>query len=173
VNIDQSFRKISPFAGLYFIANSLNHLNISCFINKNLPSRSFNAHYSYSDIALSLFSNALLQGQRLSDLQVVKQKVFPGLGFKIPSPDTVEYCCQELKPAICIEHLINHKGIVIEHQHCYSPKLNSLLPAIALKTGQLKTGNQGYTLDFDHMVIANEKQDARMSYKMVKGYHPS
>ena len=172
MNIEQSFRKVSPFAGLYFIANSLKSLNISSFINNNLPSRSLNAHYAYADIALSLFSNTLLQGQRLSDLAVVKQKVFSCLGFKIPSPDTVEYCSQELKPAICIEHLMNQKGKVIEHQHCYSPKMNRLIGALALKLGQLKTGDQGYTLDFDHMVIPNKKQDARLSYKMVKGYHP-
>ena len=172
MNIEQSFRKVSPFAGLYFIADAIKTLNISQLINSSLPSRSVNAVYKYSDIALSLFSNSMLQGQRLSDLEVVKQKVFSGLGFLIPSPDTVEYCCQEIKPVTCVEHLMNHKGKVIEHQHCFSPKMNALLPTLALKTGQLKTGDQGYTIDFDHMVVDNEKQDARMSYKMVNGYHP-
>lgn len=172
MNIEQSFRKVSPFAGLYCIADAVKRLNISQLIDNNLPSRSVNAVYKYSDIALSLFSNALLQGQRLSDLSVVKQKVFSGLSFKIPSPDTVEYCCQEIKPFVCNEQIMNHKGKVIDHQHCYSPMLNALLPSVALKTGLLKRGAQGYTLDFDHLVIANEKQDARLSYKMVNGYHP-
>ena len=155
MNIEQSFRKVSPFAGLYFIADAIKSLNVSKLINNSLPARSTNAVYKYSDVALSLFSNSLLQGQRLSDLSVVKQKVFSGLGFKIPSPDTVEYCCKEIKPFVCVEHVRNHKGKVIEHQYCYSPKMNALLPSLALKTVQLKKGNQGYTLDFDHMVIAN------------------
>lgn len=172
MNIEQSFRKVSPFAGLYLIAGAIKSLNVSKLIDNSLPSRSANAVYKYSDVALSLFSNSLLQGQRLSDLSVVKHKVFSGLGFKIPSPDTVEYCCQEIKPLVYVGHVLNHKGKVIEHQHCYSAKMNALLPALALKTGQLKKGIQGYTLDFDHMVIANEKQDARLSYKMVNGYHP-
>jgi hypothetical protein len=30
-----------------------------------------------------------------------------------------------------------------------------------------------YTLDFDHVVIATEKQDAKLSYKKIKGYHPN
>ena len=172
MNIEQSFRKVSPFAGLYFIADALKSLNISELINSSLPSRSANAIYKHSDVALSLFSNALLQGQRLSDLGVVKEKVFAGLGFKIPSPDTVEYACQELRPVVCVEQILNIKAKVIEHQHCYSPRLNNLLTALALKTKQLKKGAQGYTLDFDHIVIPTQKQDARLSYKMIKAYHP-
>jgi len=75
--------------------NGFKALNVSELINNSLPSRSANAVYKHSDVALSLFSKTLLHGQRLSDLGVVKEKVFTGLGFKIPSPDTDEYACQE------------------------------------------------------------------------------
>jgi hypothetical protein len=172
VNIEHSSRNITPYAGLYFISDALNKLNISSFINSNLPKRSPNAKYKYSDIVLSLFANCMVQGERLSDLSIVKKKFSTKQGFKIPSADTVEYACQELKPLFCNETILNNKGQVIEHQHCFQPKMNSLLAATGLKTGLLKKGNQGYTLDFDHLVSPNEKQDAKMTYKQVKGYHP-
>lgn len=172
MNIEHSTRNISPCAGLYLIVDAANRLNISQFINSNLPNRSPNAVYKYADVVLSLSANSMLLGDRLSDLALVKQKYAVNQGFKIPSADTVEYACQELKPLVCQESILNQKGQIIEHQHCFQPKMNALLSALALKTGVLKTGNQGYTLDFDHMVIETEKQDARLSYKMVNGYHP-
>lgn len=172
VNIEQSHRKVSPFAGFYFIVDALTRLGINSFISDHLPKRSANATYSYADIALSLFANCMLEGERLSDLVLIKEKFFAGQGFLIPSPDTVEYACQQLKPAVCVEQLMNQKGNIIEHQHCYSPLMNALLLSLAIKTGQLKTGSQGYTIDYDHMVLATDKQDARLSYKQVRGYHP-
>jgi hypothetical protein len=52
--------------------------------------------------------------------------------------------------------------------------MNETLIGLALKTGQLKTGNNDYTLDFDNVVMANDKQDALYTYKKgVKGYHPN
>jgi hypothetical protein len=172
VNIEHSSRNISPYGGFYFIAKALKDLNVSGFINSRLPSRSINAKYKYSDIALSLFVNCMVQGERLSDLTIVKGKFSARHGFQIPSADTIEYACQELKPVICNETVINQKGQTIEHQHCFQPKMNSLLVGLGIQTGVLKKGNQNHTLDFDHMVVETEKQDARMTYKQVKGYHP-
>jgi len=105
VNIEHSSRNISPYGGFYFIAKALKDLNISGFINSRLPSRSINAKYKYSDIALSLFVNCMVQGERLSDLTTVKGKFSARHGFQIPSADTIEYACQELKPVICNERV--------------------------------------------------------------------
>jgi hypothetical protein len=60
-----------------------------------------------------------------------------------------------------------------KHELNYSNKFNEALVALAVKTKQLKAGTEGYTLDFDNVVIENQKQDAKLSYKMVKGYHPN
>jgi hypothetical protein len=48
-------------------------------------------------------------------------------------------------------------------------KLNDVLQKIALKTGNLTT-NAHYTLDYDNVIIENEKADA--ANKMATGYQP-
>lgn len=59
------------------------------------------------------------------------------------------------------------------HELNYIDRFNETLVAPAIKTKQLKPDTVGYTMDFDNVVIENEKQDVKLSYKMVKGYHPN
>ncbi len=87
----------------------------------------------------------------------------------MPSPDTVEYVCQELKQKNTIAFGL--KGV--KHELNYNNKFNEVLISLGVKTKQLKVGEQGYVLDYDNVVIENGKQDAKMSYKKIKGYHPN
>lgn len=66
--------------------------------------------------------------------------------------------------------MISDSGI--EHQINHLQKMNKALISIAVKTNQLKK-NKKYTLDFDNVVIENQKQDAKWSYKNTKAYHPN
>jgi len=61
----------------------------------------------------------------------------------------------------------------IIHQINYNNSLNKSLVALGIKTKQLQSDVANYTLDFDNVIVATEKQDAKMSYKMIKGYHPN
>jgi len=51
--------------------------------------------------------------------------------------------------------------------------MSELLVDLGLKTGQVDKSAKNYILDFDNVVIANEKQDAKKSYKKIKGCHPN
>ncbi len=167
--LTKSSKNITPFGGLNFIYNALSRSGIDKFINQKIGSRNASAQYSYSDVVLSLFGNTLVQGSFVSDLASLKEKFSEQVFHKIPSPDTVEYVCQELKQP----NLIKKSPKGVEHEINYNNKFNEVLIGLALKTKQLNVGEQDNILDFDNVVIENGKQDAKLSYKMVKGYHPN
>jgi Transposase DDE domain group 1 len=169
--VTQSFKNITPFGGLNFIYDAINRKGLKQFIDKQLGSRHVLAHYSYSDILLSLFGNSLCQGEYISDIQILKSKFSAQVFGKIPSPDTVEYACQELKTNTI--NIVSEHDSKITHQINYNNSLNKSLVALAIETQQLNKENKTYILDFDNVVVATEKQDAKMSYKGVKGYHPN
>ncbi|MEC3879596.1 hypothetical protein [Parapedobacter sp. 10938] len=105
----------------------------------------------------------------MADLEIVKAKLVGQHYSPIPSPDTVEYVCQQLKRP--------NQEITVEsevvHQLNHDNRLNGLLVSLALRCNQLNASDgQCYTLDYDNVVIENEKQDARFSYKKTKAYHP-
>lgn len=176
--IKQSSKNITPFGGLNFIYNAINRSKIDTFIDQKLGYRNFRAHYSYSDIVLSLLGNSLCNGEYVSDLEHLKNKFSHQYFTKIPSPDTVEYACQELKTVT--EQETTTKGIV--HQFNYDNQKNKALIALCIKTGQLKV-TEKHTMDFDNVVLENEtrelcsnwrsKQDATKSYKGSNAYHPN
>jgi hypothetical protein len=166
--ITHSSKNITPFGGLNFFFQAMNRMGLDKFLNERIGFRSVFAKYSYSDVVYSLFGNVLTQGSFVADLEVLKEKYSEQFFNKIPSPDTVEYVCQELKTAnIIIE---TDKGIV--HQLNYDNKMNETLVALAVKTNQLNALYTDYTVDFDNMITENEKQDALYTYKHCKGYHP-
>src|ERR1700722_5841544 len=168
--IKLSDANITPFGGLNTIYQAMGSLGLDKFFDKQLGHRSVFAKYSHSDVVFSLFGNVLVQGSVIADLPMFKEK-FAGQVFdKIPSADTVEYVCQALKTASV--NKTSEAGVA--HQFNYANAMNETLVALALKTGQLKTGSNEYTLDFDNVVMGNDKQDARYTYKKgVKGYHPN
>jgi len=167
--ITHSLRNITPFGGLNFIYQAMNRMELDKFIDGQIGLRSVLAQYSYSDIVFSLLGNTLTQGSFIADLEVLKEKYSKQVFNKIPSPDTVEYVCQELKTSNILKQ--TDKGIL--HQLNYNNKMNETLVALAVKTNQLKTKRSSYTLDFDNVITENDKQDAEYTYKKSKGYHPA
>lgn len=167
--VTKSIKNITPFGGLNFIYNAISRAGIDKYIDEKVGSRSVFATYSYSDVVLSLFGNTLVQGSYISDLQVLKEKFFEQIFNKIPSPDTVEYVCQELKQP----NIIVNGGTNVVHELNFNNEFNNTLIGLAVKTKQLNVNEQGYILDFDNMVIPTEKQDSKLCYNMIKGYHPN
>ena len=163
-----SSKNITPFGGLNFILNAIDKAKLPQFIDYKLGYRSPNAIYSYSDIVLSLLSNSLTQGSFISDLASLKLKFSDQIFNAIPSADTVEYACQELKTNTIFETSTNN----VQHELNYNQHFNESLVALLVKTGQLKV-NEKNIFDFDNVVIPNEKQDAKKSYKHKNGYHPN
>lgn len=167
--VTTSSKNVTPFGGLNLIYKALFNKELPKFIDQQLGCRNIRAEYSYSDIVLSLLGNALCQGSYIADLKELKEK-FNNQYFKnIPSADTVEYACQELKLPNAIE--ISDSGV--EHQINFNDNMNNTLVALCVKTNQLSKEEKNYILDFDNVVIENDKQDSKKSYKNTKAYHPS
>ena len=167
--VKQSQKNITPFGGLNFIYNAVSAAGIDKYIDEQMGQRSIYAKYSYADVALSLFGNALTLGSFVADLGDLKSKFSEQVFNKIPSPDTVEYVCQELKQATIIK--TGKKDVV--HELNYNQSFNDTLVGLCVKTKQLNVNTLGYIMDYDNVVMETEKQDAKMSYKKVKGYHPN
>ncbi len=166
--VTTSSKNITPFGGLNLIYNAINKAGIPNFLDTQIGFRNIRAEYSYSDIVLSLFGSSLCQGSYVSDLKQLKEKFNNQYFRAIPSADTVEYACQELKLPNAIE--ISDSGVV--HQINFNDKLNKTLVALCVKTNQLSKTDNNLILDYDNVVIANNKQDALNSYKGDKAYHP-
>jgi hypothetical protein len=164
-----SSKNVTPFGGLNLIYDAVNRKNIPQFIDNTIGFRHVRAKYSYSDVVLSLFGNSLCKGSYISDLKQLKSKYNSQAFSNIPSADTVEYVCQELKKTTIVE--TTTKGIV--HEINFNSDLNNFLVGLCVKTNQLDTKDRKHILDFDNVVVATEKQDARMSFKKIKGYHPN
>jgi hypothetical protein len=60
-------------------------------------------------------------------------------------------------------------GVV--HEFNINMKLNNLMVKALLLTGQLETGKK-YDLDYDNVVLPNEKYDSEKTYKKTTGYQP-
>jgi hypothetical protein len=166
--ITHSSKNITPFGGLNFIYQAMNRMGLGQFLDGQLGFRHVLAHYSYSDVVYSLFGNAFTQGSFVADLETLKEKYSQQVFNNIPSPDTVEYVCQELKtPNI----LIQTENAVC-HTLNYNNKMNETLVALAVKTKQLSVAYTDYTLDYDNVIIENDKQDAQNTYQHSKGYQP-
>lgn len=166
--VTTSLKNVTPFGGLNLIYKSVNKKGIPQFLDHQIGFRNIRAEYSYSDIILSLFGNSLCQGSYISDLKHFKSKFNKQYFSNIPSADTVEYACQELKLPNAIE--ISDSGA--KHQINFNDKLNKTLVALCVKTNQLSKTDDNLILDFDNVVIANDKQDSNFSYKKSKAYHP-
>ena len=73
--IKHSSENITPFGGLNFINSLLKQNNVNGFIDKTLGFRNYRAKYSYSDILISLLKNSLCNGEFISDLKHLKEKI--------------------------------------------------------------------------------------------------
>lgn len=166
--VKHSSKNITPFGGLNLIYDAVIRSGIDEFIDSKLGSRNIRATYSYSDTVLSLFGTSIAQGSFLADIEQFKSKFSQQVFNNIPSADTVEYICQELK----LPNTVIRSKNEITHDFNYNQVLNETLIALAVKLKQLRV-NESNTLDFDNVVIPTEKQDARMSYKKELAYHPN
>ena len=168
--VKQSNKNITPFGGLNFILQAFSKKGIDNILDRSIGFRNVRAKYSYSDVVLSLFCNSLCMGDYISDLSTLKSKFKDQFFSNIPSADTIEYVCQELKTPTIIE--TTDSGVV--HEFNYNNSMNLSLLDLAIETGQLEVNvKTNYTLDFDNVVVETEKQDAKKSYKRTLGYHPS
>lgn len=167
MKIQQSNQLINPFGGLQFVLKQIKEQGIDTFINDELGSRGAKKEYSISDGLLSIHYSHLCGGSCIEDINTLNEHIgfYPGLS--LPSADTSLRVMQELKT----ENIIVDNGNVT-HTFNRHEKLNDLLQKLAIKTKTV-IAEEKNILDFDNVILENEKYDAADTYKKTTGYQPA
>jgi len=168
MNIYKLNYSVSPFAGISFANNSFNKSGISQLVDNELGRRVKTIGFDYSEILRNLSNVFLSGGGVIEDISThlgEHLKMIPG--NNVPSPDTVLRAIKEL--ATSNTSFKSKSGI--DYDFNINIKLNILNIKTLLQTKQL-TINHSYDFDYDNQVIANNKYDAKRTYKKNKGYVP-
>ncbi len=169
MNIQKLNNSVSPFAGISFANNSFNKTGLGQLIDNELGIRVKTIGFDYSEILRNLSNVFLSGGGVIEDISThlgEHLKMIPG--NNVPSPDTVLRAIKELSTANTSFRSQNG----IDYNFNINIRLNKLNLKVLLQTGQL-TVNHSYDFDYDNQVIANNKYDAKRTYKKNKGYVPS
>lgn len=164
--IIKSSKAIQNFGGLNCIINTFEKKGLKKYIDNKLAERAPQAEYSYSDVFFTVIYSMFCGAECLDDINELKKHFKGHPELKLCSPDTVEYASQQIK-ADTIE--IRNGEVV--HEFNINENLNNLLIGISKYVGLLDC-NTGYTLDYDNVILANEKYDSRPTYKYIRGYQP-
>jgi hypothetical protein len=159
---------INPFGGINFVINDIKNSGIMQLIDNKLGKRPAQAEYSYSDIALNLWSVYFCGGDCAEDInEHLKDYLKAVPGMKVADADTVLRVTKSLKTDKETVHTDN--GNIYEINK--NDKINDLNVSILKHLGLLKSGNY-YDFDYDNEVLKTEKYDTKTTYKMCKGYFP-
>ncbi len=166
MKVQQSNQLINPFGGIQFVIKQIKDAGIDKFINEQLGSRGKAKTYSIADGLLSIHYSHLCGGSCIEDINTLGEHIGFHPGMSLTSADTALRIMQELKTA---DTLIENNQIT--HQFNRHDKLNDLLQKLAIKTGSV-IPTAANTLDYDNVILENEKSDAAKTYKMTTGYQP-
>lgn len=159
---------VSPFSGISFANNSFNRIGLSQLIDNELGKRVKTFGFDYSEIFRNLSNVFLSGGDVIEDISThlgEHLKMIPG--NNVPSPDTLLRGIKEL--ATSNTSFQSKNGI--DYDFNINIALNRLNLKSLLLTKQLLP-NHAYDFDYDNQVIANNKYDAKRTYKKNKGYVP-
>ncbi len=168
MKIQKLSSSVSPFAGVSFANNSFNKSGISQLIDIELGKRVKTIGFDYSEIFRNLSNVFFSGGDVIEDISThlgEHLKMIPG--NDVPSPDTVLRGIKELTTPNTSFQSKSGAG----YDFNINTKLNRLNIRSLLLTKQLKPG-YSYDFDYDNQVIANNKYDAKRTYKKNKGYVP-
>lgn len=165
----QKFNKsVSPFSGISFVNHSFNKSGISQLIDSELGNRVELFGYQYSDIIRNLTNVYLSGGDCIEDISGNLGEHLKSIpGNNVPSPDTTLRGIKELSS----NNTVYTSDSDIPYNFDINTKLNRLNIKSLILTGQLKA-NQSYDFDYDNQILANNKYDAKKTYKKNKGYFP-
>ena len=159
---------VSAFGGLNYVIKEAIDLNISGFLNRNLPSLPKQSKYNWFDVFMSYWSVFFCGGDCAEDLAFnLKDGLQNNPFINIPSPDRV---LDRLKSLSDTTQSFTAKRSKSEHQFSLANELNRLnIKMLSLLPGFKKNN---VVLDYDNTIIFTEKVDARMTYKKDFGYCP-
>lgn len=159
--------KVSPFGGLNFVLQELDHLQTGRLLSDSLPALPHQSHYGWRDILYSFWSVFFCGGDCIEDLSEHLSSRFSNPTLQIPSADTVLKRMSEL--AIKKEVIKTPRG-ASTHEICFHESLNKLNMKIVKRLNILS--KKELTLDYDNTLLYTRKADARMAYTKQYGYNP-
>lgn len=168
MKILKSAQQITPFGGLSFVYQFLEHKQIGELIDSFLGDLPRQSKYSWKDIIYSLWSIPFCGGDCIEDLSINLKTYLQQIPyFKVPSSDSVLKRLKELaKP----QKTIVSKYYGKSHDFSINMALNKLNLKLIKKMGGFK--EKSIILDYDNTILPNEKADSRMTYIKQKGYCP-
>jgi hypothetical protein len=168
MKIIKSPQQITPFGGLTFVYQFLDHKQVGQLLNSYLCKLPNQSKYTWKDIIYSLWAIPFCGGDCIEDLSINLKNYIQNIPyFSVPSSDSVLKRLKELaKPQRTIVSKYSGKT----HDFSINMALNKLNIKLIKKMGGLD--NKPIILDYDNTIITTEKSDSRMSYIKQKGYCP-
>ena len=160
--------EVSPFAGISFVNELFNKAGLNELIDNELGIRSKLVGYQYSEIIRNLSNVFLSGGDCIEDVNTHLKEHLKTIPYnKVPSPDTILRGINELST----ENTSFESDALKVYDFNINKKLNKLNIKSLILTKQLEPG-EVYDFDYDNQVLANNKYDAKPTYKKNKGYFP-
>lgn len=168
MKIVKSYQQITPFGGLSFVYQFLEHKQVGEYINSYLCDLPNQCKYSWKDIIYSLWSIPFCGGDCIEDLSInLKTNIQRIPYFRVPSSDSVLKRLKELaKP----QQTLVSKYYGKSHDFSINMALNKLNLKLIKKMGGFS--EKAIVLDYDNTILTNKKADSRMTYIKQKGYCP-
>jgi len=165
----QNFKtSVNPFSGNSLVNYHFNKSGLSQLIDHELGMRVRYAGYQYSEIFRNLSNVFLSGGDVIEDINTHFGEHLKSIpGNNVPSADTVLRAIKELTT----ENIIYTSEKGASYNFNINEKLNRLNIKSLKLTHQLKAG-ECYDFDYDNQINANNKWDAKKTYKKNKGYFP-
>lgn len=160
--------KLTLFGGIYYASKAFNSFSLGKVINETLGKRSSTYNgYQWDEIASALLDVYLSGGNCVEDVNRKERHIRETPDARIPTSRTVGRAIKEL--ACENTEYVSASGNTFKFNA--NPVLNDLLMKLDMKMGLFKQG-QTVDVDFDHVFIKAEKDDAKYSYKQAYGYFP-
>lgn len=165
----QNFSKpVNPFSGISIVNHHFDKSGMNELIEHELGQRVKYAGYKYSEIIRNLSNVFHSGGDVIEDINAHFGEHLKSIpGNNVPSADTVLRALKELST----KNKVYTSDSGITYNFNINEKLNRLNIKSLKLTHQLKPG-QGYDFDYDNQINANNKWDAKNTYKKNKGYFP-
>ena len=168
MKIIQSPQQITPFGGLTFVFQFLEHKRIGHLFNSFLYDLPHQCKYTWKDIIYSLWSIPFCGGDCIEDLSTNLKSYIQAIPyFNVPSSDSVLKRLKELaKPQQTLVSEYSGKS----HNFSINMALNKLNLKLIKKMGGINS--KTIILDYDNTILTNEKADSRRTYIKQNGYYP-
>ncbi len=165
----QNFKTpVNPFSGTSLVNHYFNKAGMSRLIDNELGVMVKYIGYQYSEIFRNLTNVFLSGGDAIEDINTHFREYLCSIpGNNVPSADTVLRSFKELTT----ENTVYVSNSGLSYNFNINNKLNRLNIKSLKLTKQLKAG-ECYDFDYDNQVNANNKWDAKKTYKKTKGYFP-